>query len=98
MVRVDEKNRIVAGPAEEIPGPQRATHLEGWMSPCRRRLAQLRIAEVLPIVEPMTKGETPTHARLGIGVENAASSTGSPITDGPKVGQVNNGSGVANAG
>ncbi len=28
VVRVDEQNRILAGPAEEIPGPQRATHLK----------------------------------------------------------------------
>jgi aspartate 1-decarboxylase len=28
VVRVDEKNRIIVGPAEEIPGPQRATHLK----------------------------------------------------------------------
>ena len=27
VVRVDAENRILAGPAEEIPGPQRATHL-----------------------------------------------------------------------
>ena len=26
VVRVDEKNRILAGPAEEIAGPQRAAH------------------------------------------------------------------------
>jgi aspartate 1-decarboxylase len=28
VVRVDSENRIVSGPAEEIPGPQRATHLK----------------------------------------------------------------------
>ena len=27
VVRVDDRNQIVAGPAEEIPGPQRAHHL-----------------------------------------------------------------------
>ena len=26
VVRVDERNQILAGPAEEIPGPQRAAH------------------------------------------------------------------------
>jgi putative serine protease PepD len=56
------------------------------------------IDEVLPIVQQMIKGETPTHARLGIGVENAASNTGAQITDGAKVAQVNNGSAAANAG
>ena len=28
VVRVDAQNRIVAGPAEELPGPQRAAHLK----------------------------------------------------------------------
>ncbi len=46
----------------------------------------------------MTKGETPTHARLGIGVENAATGTGAQTTDGAKVSQVNNGSAAADAG
>jgi putative serine protease PepD len=56
------------------------------------------IDEVLPIVQQMIKGETPTHARLGIGVENAATSSGSQITDGAKISQVTNGSAAANAG
>jgi putative serine protease PepD len=56
------------------------------------------IDEALPIVQQMIKGETPTHARLGIGVENAASSQGAQVTDGAKVSQVNNGSAAANAG
>ena len=56
------------------------------------------IDEVLPIVQQMIKGETPTHARLGIGVENAASGAGVQTTDGAKVSQVNNGSAAANAG
>jgi putative serine protease PepD len=54
------------------------------------------IDEVLPIVQEMIKGETPTHARLGISVENAAN--GSQITDGAKIQQVNNGSAAQNAG
>ena len=56
------------------------------------------IDEVLPIVQQMIKGETPTHARLGIGVENAASGAGAQITDGAKISEVNNGSAAANAG
>ena len=40
---------------------------------------------MLPIVEQMIKGETPTHARLGIGVEDAAAGTGAQITEGAKV-------------
>jgi putative serine protease PepD len=54
------------------------------------------IDEVLPIVQEMIKGETPTHARLGIGVENAAN--GAQITDGAKIQQVDNGSAAQNAG
>jgi putative serine protease PepD len=56
------------------------------------------IDEVLPIVQQMIKGETPTHARLGIGVEDAASGAGAQITDGAKISEVNNGSAAANAG
>jgi putative serine protease PepD len=56
------------------------------------------IDEVLPIVQQMIKGETPTHARLGIGVENAASGVGAQITDGAKISEVNNGSAAADAG
>jgi putative serine protease PepD len=56
------------------------------------------IDEVLPIVRQMIKGETPTHARLGIGVEDAASGAGAQITDGAKISQVNSGSAAASAG
>ena len=56
------------------------------------------IDEVLPIVQQMIKGETPTHARLGIGVENASAGGGAQITDGAKISQVNSGSAAANAG
>jgi putative serine protease PepD len=56
------------------------------------------IDEVLPIVQQMIKGETPTHARLGIGVENAASGAGAQITDGAKISQVNPGSAAATPG
>ena len=44
------------------------------------------IDAVLPIVQQMIKGETPTHARLGIGVDNATS--GQQVTDGAKVAKV----------
>jgi len=56
------------------------------------------IDEVLPIVQEMIKGETPTHARLGIGVENAATGTGAQVTDGAKVSKVDNGSAAQSAG
>jgi putative serine protease PepD len=54
------------------------------------------IDEVLPIVQQMIKGETPTHARMGIGVEDA--SVNQQLTDGAKVSQVDNGSAAQNAG
>jgi putative serine protease PepD len=56
------------------------------------------IDEVLPIVQEMIKGETPTHARLGIGVENASSGSSAQLTDGAKISQINNGSAAADAG
>jgi putative serine protease PepD len=56
------------------------------------------IDEVLPIVQEMIKGETPTHARLGIGVENAATGTGAQVTDGAKISKVDTGSAAQNAG
>jgi putative serine protease PepD len=56
------------------------------------------IDEVLPIVQEMIKGQTPTHARLGIGVEDAATSSGAQVTDGAKISQVSAGSAGANAG
>jgi putative serine protease PepD len=56
------------------------------------------IDEVLPIVQQMIKGETPTHARLGIGVENASTGAGAQVTDGARIQQVDNGSAAQNAG
>jgi len=56
------------------------------------------IDEVLPIVQQMIKGETPTHAKLGVGVENAATGAGAQVTDGAKISQVTNGSAAAGAG
>ncbi len=54
------------------------------------------IDAVLPIVQEMIKGETPTHARLGISVDNAT--TGQQVTDGAKVAKVDAGSAGATAG
>ena len=51
------------------------------------------IDAVLPIVQQMSNGETPTHARLGIGVDSAAATA-----DGAKVSQVDKGSAGQNAG
>ena len=54
--------------------------------------------EVTPIVDQMVKGETPTHARLGISVSNAASQAGAQVTDGAEVQDVTAGSTAAQAG
>jgi putative serine protease PepD len=56
------------------------------------------IDEVLPIVQEMIKGETPTHARLGIGVENASTSPGTPSADGARIQKVDTGSAAESAG
>ncbi|MGZ5404448.1 MAG: S1C family serine protease, partial [Nocardioides sp.] len=51
------------------------------------------IDDVLEIVDQLASGETPTHARLGIGVEDAiTASTDVQITDGAVVGDVTDGS------
>jgi putative serine protease PepD len=49
--------------------------------------------EVMPIVDQMASGETPTHARLGVSVSNAGSAG-----DGAQVQEVNDGSTAAEAG
>ncbi len=54
--------------------------------------------EVMPIIDQMTKGETPTHARLGIKVSDAAAGSGAQITDGAEVQDVSTGSTAENAG
>jgi putative serine protease PepD len=56
------------------------------------------IDEVIPLIDEMAKGETPTHARLGISVENAGTDTGAQIVDGAKIRQVNAGSAAESAG
>ncbi len=56
------------------------------------------IDEVLPIVEQMKDGETPTHARLGITVRDAADTTGAEITDGAEIQEITNGSAADDAG
>jgi putative serine protease PepD len=57
------------------------------------------IDEVLEVVDQLAAGETPTHARLGIGVEDATlTSTAVQITDGAVVGEVTDGSSADAAG
>jgi putative serine protease PepD len=54
--------------------------------------------EVMPIVDQMVKGETPTHARLGISVSDVASRSGAEVTPGAQVQDVNAGSTADDAG
>jgi putative serine protease PepD len=57
--------------------------------------------EVMPIVDQMGKGETPTHARLGVSVGVAAGAQGQPgleSDEGAQIQDVNAGSTAANAG
>jgi putative serine protease PepD len=54
------------------------------------------IDEVMPIVDQMVKGETPTHARLGITVSDVANPTGA--AEGAQIQQVTPGSTGADAG
>jgi putative serine protease PepD len=54
--------------------------------------------EVMPIVDQMSKGETPTHARLGISVSPVADRSGALVSQGAEVQEVSDGSTAANAG
>jgi putative serine protease PepD len=56
--------------------------------------------EVMPIVQQMIKGETPTHARLGISVSDVANQSGAGVdtSDGAQVQQVSSGSTAQHAG
>ena len=56
------------------------------------------IDEVMPLIDQMAKGETPTHARLGISVENAGTDTGAQVVDGARIRDVNAGSAAQSAG
>jgi putative serine protease PepD len=56
------------------------------------------IDEVRPVIEQMQKGETPTHARLGITVEPVPAANGELVTEGARVNQVNAGSAADDAG
>ena len=62
------------------------------------------IDEVLPIVEQMAKGETPTHARLGVSVSDVGANgvqgdqPGAQISDGAEIQEVTAGSTAEDAG
>ncbi|MCB0895766.1 MAG: trypsin-like peptidase domain-containing protein [Nocardioides sp.] len=54
--------------------------------------------EVMPVIEQMENGETPTHARLGISVSDVAGQNGAQVTEGAEVQEVSTGSTAAKAG
>ncbi len=59
------------------------------------------IDEVLPVIDQMKNGETPTHARLGITVGNAAAASGTPgaeVTDGAQIQDITADSAAGSAG
>jgi putative serine protease PepD len=56
------------------------------------------IDEVMPIVEQMINGETPTHARLGISVSDIANRSGGELTEGAEIQEVTSGSTADSAG
>lgn len=56
------------------------------------------IDEVMPLVDQMAKGETPTHARLGITVQSVASGSGAQVVEGAAIQTVGSGSAAAEAG
>ncbi|MGA8257473.1 MAG: trypsin-like peptidase domain-containing protein [Nocardioides sp.] len=57
------------------------------------------IDEVLPVIEQMKNGEVPTHARLGITVQNVASDgAGAQVIDGAEIQSIGDGSAAGSAG
>ena len=54
------------------------------------------IDEVLPVIEQMKNGETPTHAKLGVSVEDVA--TGVQVADGAQIKTISDGSAAGSAG
>ena len=57
------------------------------------------IDEVLPVIEQMKAGETPTHARLGVQVRDVATTgSGALVIDGAQIQSVGNGSAAGAAG
>jgi len=56
------------------------------------------IDEVLPVIQQMKDGETPTHARLGVSVGPVDPAQGSLVADGAQISEVTAGSAAADAG
>jgi putative serine protease PepD len=88
---VDMQGRVVGINASirTVPGGDEGSIGLGFAIP---------IDEVLPIVEQLKDGETPTHARLGITVTDAAETGGAEVTDGARVRDITDGSAADEAG
>ncbi|QDH10757.1 PDZ domain-containing protein [Nocardioides dongxiaopingii] len=60
------------------------------------------IDEVLPVIDQMKAGETPTHARIGVSVQDVAATPGSQagaaVVDGAQISQISDGSAAGQAG
>jgi putative serine protease PepD len=56
------------------------------------------IDAVLPIVEQLAAGETPTHARLGITVTDVADASGAEVVEGALIEEISDGSAAGSAG
>ncbi len=56
------------------------------------------IDEVLPVVDQMKSGETPTHARIGVSVQDVAATEGALVVDGAQISQISDGSAAGQAG
>ncbi|MCW2812685.1 MAG: peptidase and chymotrypsin/Hap [Nocardioides sp.] len=56
------------------------------------------IDEVLPVVEQMKAGETPTHARIGVSVRDVAATGGALVVDGAQISDVGSESAAGQAG
>ena len=60
-------------------------------------IVEHRLDEVMPLIEDMAAGNTPVHARMGVGVDTA-NTTDDLITDGAVIREINPGSAAEKAG
>ncbi|WP_148614232.1 S1C family serine protease [Nocardioides rubriscoriae] len=56
------------------------------------------INEVLPVIDQMKAGETPTHARIGVSVQNVQATGGALVVDGAQISDVGSDSAAGQAG
>ncbi|MFB9313652.1 S1C family serine protease [Nocardioides plantarum] len=56
------------------------------------------IDEVLPVIDQMKNGDKPTHARIGVSVQDVAATGGAQVVDGAKISEVGADSAAGQAG